>query len=205
MQLNNPKSKSRLLPFSFPMKKNYVYFVAPLAGLVVFSAVYWKYSSGYEQKQEDIKKKIQADLQAKLDKEARDREIAAKEAFASQEKRKADKVAKDKKDAEEDELRQKAAQNREKARREAEKLAAQAKRLKKDIEDEKKEVVAIEAEKKQHQDEVAFLRTYVKKSEDNLRNLTIDLDKMTEADKKWEEAAREAARAAKAAAAAAKK
>ena len=32
------------------MKKSYVYFLAPLVGVAVFSAVYWQYASGYEEK-----------------------------------------------------------------------------------------------------------------------------------------------------------
>src|SRR5476651_1278374 len=103
------------------MKKNYVYFVAPLAGLVVFSAVYWNYSSTYEKKQEDMKKAMREELQKKLDKETHDREIAAKEAVTSQERRKADKIAKDKQDADDTERREKAVQARNKASREAEK------------------------------------------------------------------------------------
>lgn len=181
------------------MKKNYIYFVAPLTGLVVFSAVYWNYSSTLDVRIAAQKKKEHDETQAKLDKETEERLRAATDAKKAQDAQKAAKLAREKQEAEDNERRERAAQARNKAIREADKLAAQVKRLSKEIDDEKKEIAVIEEDKKRSLAEQVFLREYVKKAEDNARNLEAVLDKIAEADKQWEAAAREAARAAAAA------
>jgi len=178
------------------MKKNYVYFIAPLAGLAVFFAIYWNYSAGYEARLENQKKADREELQKKLDEEARGRLQAATEAKKAQDDRKEQKRLKDLKDAEDADRRERAVQARNRALRDADKLAAQVKRLKKDIEDEQTEISKIEEDRKRLVAEQKFIRDYVKKSEDNTRNLLSTLDKVVEADKKWDEANKEAARLA---------
>lgn len=179
------------------MKKNYVYFLAPLAGTIIFIVGYIYYSAGYEARLEAQKKHDREELQQKLDAEAAGRLQAANDAKKAQDERKAQKAAKELKDAEDADRREKAVQARNKALRETDKLAAQVKRLNKEIEDEKAEIAKIEVDKKNSTAEQVFLREYVKKSEDNNRNLVATLDRVTEADKKWDEAVREAARLAK--------
>lgn len=178
------------------MKQNYAYIIAPVAGLVIFVGVYLKYSSGYEARVEASKQRDRAVLTAKLDKEALDRKSAADAAFVAQEKRKKDKAAKEAKDIEDHELREKAAQVRRKAERDAEKLITQVTRLKKEIEVEKKEIAKVQEDKKHSLDESAFLREYVKKAEDNSKNLLTILDKIAAADRRSEEIARETTRLA---------
>ena len=146
------------------------------------------------------RKELEA-TQAKLDADAKNREIAAKAAFASQEKRKVEKKAKDEKDARDKEMRDQAQQVMRKAQRDAEKLTARIKGLTKEIDAEKKEIEKIEADKKALVAEQAFQRQYVKAAETNVQSLTAVLDQVIETDKKWQEAAKEAARAAAAAAA----
>lgn len=176
------------------MKKNYAYIIAPVVGLAIFTGIYLKYSSGYEARVEETKKREKAVLQAKLDQEALGRKSAADAAFIAQEKRKKEKAAKEAKDIEDRELREKAAQIRNKAVRDAEKMVAQVKRLTKEITDEKAVIAKVEEEKKRHVDESAFLRDYVKKAEDNSKSLLSVLDKIAEADRRAEEIAREQAR-----------
>lgn len=179
------------------MKKNYIYFVAPLVGLVVFSTVYWKYSAGADERAAEIKKIEQKKNQDKLDLEAADRLKAANDAKKAQDDRKAQKAAADKKKAEDDIRHDQAVQARNKAVHEADKLTAQVKRLKKDIDDETKEIAALQESMKHSVAEQTFLVDYVKKSQDNKASLLAQLDKIAEADKAWEAAAREAARAKK--------
>jgi hypothetical protein len=180
------------------MKKNYVYVVAPLAGLLVFSGFYFNYSAGYEVRVAAAKKIEREILQAKLDTETANRLKAATEAKDAQDRRKAEKLAKEQKDAEDTARREKAVQARNKAIREADKLASQVKRLAKDIELEHKEIATIEEDKKRSAAEQAFLREYVRKSEANTRSLLAALDKIADADKKWDQAVKDAALAAKA-------
>ena len=81
------------------MKKNYVYFIAPLAGLAIFTGIYWQYSATYENRLLEMHRREVEATQKKLDEDSKNRKIAADTAFASQEKRKADKKAKDAKDS----------------------------------------------------------------------------------------------------------
>ena len=169
------------------MKKKYVYFFPPLIGLLIFGAVYWQYSSGYEARLAESERKARAVIDAKLADDVRARERAVKDALASQEKRKIDKAANEKKEAADKEMREKAMQAKFRAQRETDKLEQQAKRLKKEIEEEKKEIEKIEADKKRSIDEVAFQREFVKKAEENARNLAVVLDRIAAAPKRhWD-------------------
>lgn len=179
------------------MKKNYVYIVAPVAALAIFTGFYVKYSSSYEERMAEMHRKELEATQAKLNQDAKNREIAAKAAFASQEKRKADKKAKDEKDAKDKEMRELAQQTMRKAQRDAEKLNSRIKQLNKEIDAEKKEIAKLEEDKKVLAAEQAFQRQYVKAAEANAQNMLAVLDKISEVDKKWAEAAKAAAAAAK--------
>jgi hypothetical protein len=178
------------------MKKNYVYFIAPLVGLAVFIGIYWQYASGYDKRMEEMKHKEFVEAQAKLDQDAKNREIAAKAAFAAQEKRKADKKIKDAKEAADKEARDEATQNMRKAQNDAGKLASRAKSLAKEIEAEKKEIEKLEAEKKSLVAEEAFQRSFVKTAEAQVTSLLGTLDQVAVADKKWDDALKDAAKAA---------
>jgi hypothetical protein len=178
------------------MKKNYIYFLLPLVGLLIFGAVYWNFSKGLAEREA---KRVAAEKKKKEDKlrqQARDNEKAIQDALVAQAKRKAEREAKDAKDKADKEARALAVEARDKADRDARKLAAQVERLEKDIETEKAAITKLEGDKKRSYDEQAFLRDYVKKAEENVRSLTQVMDKIAAAD-----AARAAAEAAAAAAA----
>jgi len=182
------------------MKKKYVYFFPPIIGTVIFAAVYWNYSAGHDARIAASEAKNRAEIQAKLDADARNREKAVKDALASQEKRKIEKAAKEAKDIADKEMREKAMQAKFRAQREADKLEQQAKRLKKEVEEEKKEIDKIEAEKKRLTDEIAFQREYVKKAEENVQSLRTVMERIAAADLAAEAAKKAAAQAALAAA-----
>jgi cytoskeletal protein RodZ len=183
------------------MKKSYVYFVAPLVALLVFFfGFYWNAHKNFEAKEQQVIKAERDKKQAKLEKEAKDREVAVKSALDLQDKRRADKKARDEREAREKEEREKARQARDKAGRDADKLEQQAKRLQKEIEVEKKEVAEIQAEHKRTSEEHAFLKEYVKKAEKNKNDVAGVLERIAAADKAAEDAAKAAEAAAKAAA-----
>ncbi len=184
------------------MKKSYVYFIAPLLALVVFFfGFYWNAHKDY-QAREDAKVKVLLDSkQTKLEKEAKDRQKAVQAAIELQEKRRADKKARDIKEALAKDEREKARQAREKASRDSEKLEASVRRLQKEIDAETKELAEVKTGKKRHADEQAFLKEYVKKAEANTNSLKGVLERIAAADKAAEDAARAAAAAAAAAAA----
>ena len=187
------------------MKKSHVYFVAPLAGLVVFAGIYWKYSSTYEAKLEAsaaAQRKVRDD---KIMMENLSKKKAIEDAIAAQNVRKKQKADKEAKAQEDSDNRDRAVQARNKAREDARKFADQAKRLEKEVDENKKQIAKLEADKKHSVEEQAFLRQYVPKAEANQKALAAVLEKIAAADKAAEEAARAAAIAAAAAAAAKKK
>ena len=183
------------------MKKNrYIYFLSPLIGLIVFFGFYWNANKAYDEREAAVVRKDRDAREAKRQVEAKNRELAVKLAVEQQEIRRAAKKAKDEKEALEAEERAKAVQARQKASRDADKIEASVKRIQRDIEEEKKEMAKIQTDKKRYAEEQGFLLEYVKQAEANVRGLRSTLEKIAEADKKWEEAQREAAaRAAEAA------
>lgn len=178
------------------MKKTYVYFLIPFIALIAFGGVYWNFKAGYEKVEAAKVAKIRAEKDEKLRQEAKNREIAIKDALAAQERRKAEKAAKEAKDKADMEARQLAQEAKEKAYRDQAKLEQQVQRLQKDITAEKEIIAKLEEDRKKAADEEAFLRNYVKQANANTKSLYDVLDKIAAAD-----AARAAADAAAAAAA----
>ena len=175
------------------MKKSYLYFIAPILGVIIFAAVYWQYASTHEAKLEAAAKQRRIEREQKIAKENELKKEAVTAALKAQEERKKAKAEKEARDAKEKEDREKAIQARSKAREDSRKFADQVVRLKKEIDDNKKEIADIEADKKRSTDEMAFLREYVKKAEANTQSLRAVLDRIEAADK----AAADAAKAAK--------
>ena len=182
-------------------KKNYVYFVAPLFGLIVFAAIYWNFDSKYEAKQVAIADAAKKAKKDKVDAANRDRQKAFDEATAANERRKKEKEAKEKADAEKADARDASLEQRNKALRDANNLSQKIDRLNKEVDATKKEVAAVEEDKKKAVAEQAFQKTYVKQAQDNAKSLESVLQKIKEAD----DAAAAAKAAAEAAAKAAKK
>lgn len=178
------------------MKKNYVYFIAPLVGLAVFIGIYWQYASSYDNRMAEMHRRDVETAQKKLDEDAKNRKVAADAAYAAQEKRKAEKKVKDAKDAADKDARDQAQQVMRKAQNDAGKLVTRVKSLTKDIEAEKKEIAKLEDDKKSLIAEQAFQKQYVKQAETNVTALLATLDQVAVADKKWEDAQKEAAKAA---------
>jgi len=179
------------------MKKSFVYFLAPIIGLIIFGAVYWNFSSGYEAKEAAKALKAKQEKEAKILEQARQNEKAIREANAGVLRRKAEREAKEAKDKKDHEARQAAMDAKDKAGADRDKFAKQVTRLEGDIKVEKEAISKLEEDKKRLVDEQAFLRIYVKQAEDNVKSLKNVLDRIVAAD---------AARAAgEAAAAAAKK
>jgi hypothetical protein len=164
------------------MKKTYVYFLAPLVGLIIFGAIYWNFSKGFAAREAA---RVAAEKQKKEDKlraQAKANEQAIREALAAQERRKAERAAKEAKDKADHEARQAAQDAKEKAYRDQEKFAKTVDRLEKELAAEKDAIAKLQVDKKKFTDEQAFLRIYVKQAEDNVKNLLQVLEKIAAAD-----------------------
>lgn len=177
------------------MKKNFVYFLVPLLGLIIFGATYWNFDKNYEKIEEAKKQKVIADKKAKLEKEAHDRERAIKDALDAQERRKQEKIAREAKEQKDREYRASLYDSREKSAREESKLKNQSERLQKDIDTEKAAIAKLEEQKKLAVEEIAFLKKFTQQANANVQSLHEVVDKIAAAD-----AARAAADAAAAAA-----
>ncbi len=164
------------------MKKKYVYFLAPLAGLILFSAVYGNVSKGLAAREAAHQAKIEQAKKDKAEKQARDNAKAIADALASQEKRKAEKAAKEAKDKKDHDDRTAAVEAQGKAERDQRKIADQVKTLEKDVQTEKDAIAKLEVDKTKSIDEQAFLVGYVKQAEENARLLSQVLDKIAAAD-----------------------
>jgi hypothetical protein len=183
-------------------KKNYAYFAAPLAGLAVFAGVYMKYAGAYEAKLEASAATARKAREEKIAMENVAKKKAVEEALAQQEIRKKAKADKEAKDLEDRDRRERAQIAMATARSTADRKLSEQKRLEKQVEDAKREITKLEAEKKGYLAEQEFIKTYVAKAEANQKSLAAVLKKIDDADKAAEDAAR---RAAAEAAAAAKK
>ncbi len=178
------------------MKKAYLYFIAPLIGVIIFGVVYWQYASTRDARDEASAKKVKDMREEKIRKENESKKEAVAAAIIAQEKRKQEKAVKEAQEQKEKDDREKALQARSKAREDSRKFQDQVGRLKKAVEENKKAIVDIEADKKRSTDELNFLKDYVKKTETNTQSLRQVLEKIEAADKAVEAAAKAAAAAA---------
>jgi colicin import membrane protein len=182
------------------MKKSSIYFLAPVIGLIIFGAVYWNFSSGFEAKEAQKALVLKQAREATLLAQAKANEAAIKEANAGVERRKAERAAKDAKEKQDKDARQAQEDARSKAFNDADKFSKQVTRLEAEVKAEQEAIAKLQDDKKKLADEEVFLRGYTQLANDNVKSLQVVLDRIAAAD-----AARAAAEAAAASAAAAKK
>jgi hypothetical protein len=177
------------------MKK--VYFIFPLLGVLIFSGFYLNFTKSYEANIAAQKLKADEEKKAKAQQEIRNRDIAIKAAIDAQEKNKKKREEKERIEEAKKTARQDAEDHRQHTYDDRNKLRDQVSRLKKDLEEVKAATAKIVEEKKHYADENAFLQTYVKQAESNVKYYYDLLDKIADAEKKAAEAAAAAAAAAK--------
>ncbi len=173
------------------MKKAYVIF--PALAMLIFFGFWWNFSSEYEAKKAAI---VAAEKQAKiakLEQDARNREMAIKEALANQDIRRKERAAKEAKKLKDREERQAAKEASQKAFRDKEKLGRQLERLETDVIKEKEIIAKLEDRRKFLVAEKAFLNTYVSMAQANENDLTRVIQKIIAADVAQEKAAKAAA------------
>jgi Flp pilus assembly protein TadB len=177
------------------MKKAYV--IWPVLGLLVFTAFYWNFSRGTADRQHKVELRQQEERKARILKEAESRRRAIEDAIAAQAKRAAERAAKEKKTEEENAARQALVDKRNQVFEDVNKrLKPQLDRLKSDADEIKASIAQLELQKQQYVDEAAFLRTYVRKAQDNVKTYYAILDRIVAAEKARAEA-EAAARVAK--------
>jgi len=175
---------------------NKAYFIIPLIGVLIFGGFYVNFSRGHEAHLAEVKAKADEAKKEKARQQVIDREKAIAAAVEASKLRTEERLKKEKLEEDKKNARQAAEDKRLRANSDKTKLTDQVRRLKKDLEEVQEEIKKIELEKKTLVDEQAFLRTYVKQAEANVKYYYDLLDKIAAAEK---------ARAAEAAAAAAAK
>jgi hypothetical protein len=176
---------------------NKSYFIFPLLGLLIFGGFYLNFEKNFESKQAAAKAQADEVKKAKARQDIVNREAAIKAAIEAQAKRKIEREERDRIEEAKKTARQDAEDLRQRNYDERNKLRDQANRLKKDLEEVKAVTAKVAEDRKKLVDEQAFLLTYVKQAEANVKYYYDLLDKIT--------AAETARAAAEAAAAAAKK
>jgi colicin import membrane protein len=172
---------------------NKAYLIIPLIGVLIFGGFYMNFSKGHEAHLAAIKTKEIEAKKEKVRQQEADRKKAVAAALESS-KLRADENAR-KKQIEEDKknAREVAEDKRLRANSDKNKLTDQGRRLKKDLDDIQEEIKKIELEKKTLLDEQAFLKTYVKQAESNVKYYYDLLDKIALAEQARAKAAADAA------------
>lgn len=171
------------------MKK--IYYIGPIAALLLFGAYTWHFNKGYEQREAEKVAQIKAATEARMKAEAELRKKAIDEAMAVQNRLKKERAEKELAETKRKEARQLAIDTRDKYFREQEKLTRTVDRLKKEIRQEEDIVAKIDGSIKYQENEKKFQVTYVEKALKNVAALTDVLKQIDTA-----EAARSAAAAA---------
>jgi chromosome segregation ATPase len=157
---------------------NKVYFIAPLAALLVFIGVYSVHRGELKTREAEKAAATLAMQKAKLETEQAERRAAMAEAIKAAEQRKIEKAAKEAREQAQKEARQLAVDARDKAYREQEKSARQIERLEKEIEVEQAALAKLAAEHRTTESEKAFLQEFVVKAQTNVQALQTLLAKL---------------------------
>jgi hypothetical protein len=177
-------------------KKTSVYIFFPILLLVLFSAYYWNFSSGYEQKQAAKAAEVKRVHDEKVVEDNRLRLKAINDALAVQDRRKAERKAKAERLKKEQEEMANAVVARDHANSEATRFREKYERLVKDVQTEKDEIERITHDKGELQTQLDFLKILTAKAEGNVQSLATVLNQIAAADTAYASAAKAAAAAA---------
>lgn len=176
---------------------NKAYFVWPLVGLLVFGAFYLNFNRGYMEKQKQRAIQAEKDRQERIMQDIERRKKAIEDATKAQEERKIARLAKDKKEQEDNDRRNELMERRQRAFDEVNRhLRPQLDRQKGDADSVKNDIAQLELQRKQFLDEEAFIRKYTRMAEANVKTY-YDLMEKIKAAEDAHAAALAAAKAAK--------
>lgn len=174
---------------------NKLYILIPVIGCLLFGAYFWNFNAEYKAKQAEKVQKALEIAKERQKQEVADRQHAYEAAIKAQAQRKAEREERERIEEEKKKHRVDLEEKRERAFAERRKNREQVDRLKKEVAGVEEEIAKLELQKKTHLDEQAFLKTYVKQAEANVKSYYDLLDKI-EAAEKARAAAEAAAKAA---------
>jgi dTMP kinase len=178
------------------MKRTYLYFLIPLAGMIVFSVYYWNFTATFDAREALKAAQEQQVRDAQREDEARMRQKAVDDAFSQQQKRKAEREAKAALERKQEDDKEAAEAARDHAKSEVRRLDDKVKGLQRDIQEAQDDLDKFNLEKAALQAEQVAIADGVTQSEANTKRLTGVLEKIAEADAAAEAAAEAAAKAA---------
>lgn len=175
---------------------NKFYIILPLVACLVFGGFYLKSDKDFRAEQEIKKAAAQTALKEKQRHDAEMRQSAYQAAIDSQAQRKKEREERERIDEEKKRVRADLEDKRQRAFDERRRLRDQVERARKEVAGVEKEIATIEPAKKAHQDELNFLRDYVKTAKTNVNSYYQLLEKIAAAEKTAAQAASQAAAAA---------
>jgi hypothetical protein len=162
---------------------NKAYIIWPLIGLLVFGAFYWSFNQGYVEREKEKARQVQREKDERIKLDLERRRKAIEDATKAQEERHAARIAKEKKEQEENDNRTKLVERQQHAFDEVNRhLRPQLDRVKSEADSIKGEISQLELQKKQFVDEETFIRKYTRQAEANLKTYYDMLDKIKAAE-----------------------
>jgi len=174
---------------------NKAYIIWPFVGLLVFGAFYLNFNRTYQEKQRQEQIRIAQEKRDRALKEQQQRKAAIDAANAAVAQRNAERQAKEEQEEKERQMRIELVDRRNRAFDDVNKrLRPQLERLRNDAGDLKDQIAKLEQEKKEYQNEEAFLREYVRKAEANAQTYVNLIEQLAAAEKARADAAAKAKR-----------
>jgi hypothetical protein len=162
---------------------NKAYIIWPLIGLLVFGAFYWNFNQGYVEREKEKARQEQRQKEERIRLDLERRRKAIEDATKAQEERHVARLAKEKKEQEENDARTKLLERRQHAFDEVNRhLGPQLDRVKSEADAVKGEIAQLELQKKQFVDEEAFIRKFTRQAEANVKTYYDLLDKIKAAE-----------------------
>jgi membrane protein involved in colicin uptake len=162
---------------------NKAYIIWPLVGLLVFGAFYWNFNQGYVEREKEKVRQVQREKDDRIRLDLERRRKAIEDATKAQEERHLVRVAKEKKEQEDNDARTKLLERQQHAFDEVNRhLRPQLDRVKSDADAVKGEIAQLELQKKQFVDEETFIRKYTRQAEANMKTYYDLLDKIKAAE-----------------------
>lgn len=179
------------------MKKNYAYFLVPLAGMIVFSAYYWNFTTHYDQVEAQKAAEARRIHQSELDTEAHERQKAVDDAYAAQQKRKLEREAKAAREQKEEDDKTNATEASNKAHREVTRLREKVESLTREVQETQTDLDKFNTDKGLLEIQRKSITDAVQLAEADTKKLSDVLGRIAAADAAAEAAAKAAAAAAK--------
>jgi hypothetical protein len=179
------------------MKKNYAYFLVPLAGMIVFSAYYWNFTTTYDEREAAKAAEVRKEQQAQREEEARERQKAVDDAYAAQQRRKLEREAKAAREQKEEDDKTNATEASNKAHREVTRLREKVESLTREVQETQSDLNKFNTDKELLEIQRKSINDAVQLAEADTKKLSDVLGRIAAADAAAEAAAKAAAAAKK--------